>query len=289
MQRRRSPDPRRGGRAAGVSPATLKRWAASGVIPELTDSGRSGPPRPSPTPASWPACARAGTASSRSARPPRGQARLRLHRGRCSPTPQKRHVAQATRPRQTGLEPALIERFWTSIGLPRAALERAHATRTSQALHYVGVGARRGLPAGRVPPALPRVRAGAVADRRRRGAPVPPLRARAADARGRARARDGRGDGGARARPAAALLADDGLRPPAASSSTSSSRTWSATWRWSSRTRTRTSAACAWRSPSPTSPATRASPRRRARRRRCRRSSASSRGSRTRCRTTRAW
>ena len=115
---------------------------------------------------------------------------------------------------ETGLEPALIERIWTSLGLSAPGARAADAGgRAGAALHRLG--ARRGLPARRLPPAHARVRADAVADRRRRDAPVPPLRARAADARRRPRPPDGRGDGAPRARPAAARLADHGLRPPA--------------------------------------------------------------------------
>src|SRR5215217_5742288 len=77
------------------------------------------------------------------------------------------------------------------------------------------LGARLRLPAGGVPAALPGLRAGVVADRRRRGAAVPPVRARALDARGRAGTSDGGGDGGTGAGPAATGLTADGLRAPA--------------------------------------------------------------------------
>ena len=63
----------------------------------------------------------------------------------------------------------------------------------------------RGGPAAcRLPAAGPRLRAVAAQDRRRRGAPVPPLRPRAADPRRRPGAGDGGGDAGPRRRPAAA-------------------------------------------------------------------------------------
>ena len=114
----------------------------------------------------------------------------------------------------TGLEPALIERFWASLGLPARGLEQL-SEEDIQALHYVAARARRRLPAGGLPPDLPRLWPGACPDRRGRGAALPPVRARAADPGGRSRAPDGGGDGGPRARPAAGRVADDGLRPPA--------------------------------------------------------------------------
>ena len=197
----------------GVTPATLKRWADSGVIPNLNGSRDV---------AAGGGLARAHRrADARARAQPRahppgrgaGPARLRLHRRTCSPTSSRparsKEVAELT-----GLEPALIERFWAGIGLP-AGGPRAHERGRHAGGPVRGVGARRRVPARGVPPALPRVRPGALPDRRRRGAPLPPLRARAADARGGAGARDGRGDGGAGARPAAALLAAHGLRAPA--------------------------------------------------------------------------
>jgi adenylate cyclase len=118
----------------GVSPSTLRRWAQSGVIPEVDGTG------------GWTAAAVAHA---------RIVARLRERGHRLE------HIRQAGRegrlaygyiaeilsgdepPRSlkdaadaTGLEPALIERFWASIGLPPAALERL-GDEDVQALHYV--------------------------------------------------------------------------------------------------------------------------------------------------------
>jgi adenylate cyclase len=118
----------------GVSPSTLRRWAQSGVIPEVDGTG------------GWTAAAVAHA---------RIVARLRERGHRLE------HIRQAGRegrlaygyiaeilsgdepPRTlkdagdaTGLEPALIERFWASIGLPPAALERL-GDEDVQALHYV--------------------------------------------------------------------------------------------------------------------------------------------------------
>jgi adenylate cyclase len=118
----------------GVSPSTLRRWAQSGVIPEVDGTG------------AWTAAAVAHA---------RIVARLRERGHRLE------HIRQAGRegrlaygyiaeilsgdepPRSlsdaadaTGLERALIERFWASIGLPPAAVERL-GDEDVQALRYV--------------------------------------------------------------------------------------------------------------------------------------------------------
>ena len=109
---------------AGVSPATLRRWLRQGLIPQMkgrkpsaVDAG--GAPA---TPAWSPGCASAGTSSTRSPRPPRRGGWPRTSSSSCSPTP----TATATiddAAELTGLEPALIERFWVSLGLPTQGLE----------------------------------------------------------------------------------------------------------------------------------------------------------------------
>ena len=118
----------------GVSPSTLRRWAETGVIPEVDGSG------------GWTAAAVAHA---------RIVARLRDRGHRLE------HIREAGRqgwlaygyiaellsgdepPRSlteaadaAELEPALIERFWASIGLPPAALERLDEDDV-QALQYV--------------------------------------------------------------------------------------------------------------------------------------------------------
>ena len=118
----------------GVAPSTLRRWAERGVIPQVDGSGR------------WSAAAVAHA---------RIVARLRERGHRLD------HIREAGRqgrlaygyiadilagdelPRSlkeaadaTGLEPQLVERFWASIGLPPAALERL-SDDDVQALHYV--------------------------------------------------------------------------------------------------------------------------------------------------------
>jgi adenylate cyclase len=120
----------------GVSPATLKRWANSGVIPEV-DGGRD-----------WTAAAVAHA---------RIVARLRSRGHRLQDireAGQQGRLAygyieslfgdeeQAERTLEeasgeTGLEEALIERFWSSIGLAPASLD-ALTDEDLEALRYVG-------------------------------------------------------------------------------------------------------------------------------------------------------
>jgi adenylate cyclase len=129
---------------AGVSPATLKRWAETGVIPQVDGKGR------------WTAAAAAHA---------RIVARLR-ERGHSL-----EHIREAGRqgrlaygfieelfphdrePRSlddaeeaTGLEAALIERFWTGIGLPPQALEENLTDEDVQALQYVASVIAAGFP-----------------------------------------------------------------------------------------------------------------------------------------------
>jgi adenylate cyclase len=119
----------------GVAPSTLRRWAVSGVIPEVDGS------------ADWTAAAVAHA---------RVVARLRErgHRledireagrqGRLSYGyleslfDQDGEAARTLRDAvaETGLEPAMIERFWTSIGLPPASLESL-TEEDLEALRYV--------------------------------------------------------------------------------------------------------------------------------------------------------
>jgi adenylate cyclase len=128
---------------AGVSPATLKRWAKSGVIPEVDGSGE------------WTAAAAAHA---------RIVARLR-ERGHSL-----EHIREAGRQGRlaygfveelfphdreplsiedaaeaTGLERALIERFWSGIGLPPQALENI-TDEDVQALQYVASVLAAGFP-----------------------------------------------------------------------------------------------------------------------------------------------
>jgi adenylate cyclase len=119
---------------AGVTPATLRRWASSGVIPEVDGDGEWTP---------------AATAHARIVARLRerghslGAIREAAKEGRLAygfvedlfPTPQSRHSLEDVA-QETGLEPALVQRFWTTIGLPQGDPE-AFSDEDVQALHYV--------------------------------------------------------------------------------------------------------------------------------------------------------
>src|ERR687895_1489837 len=127
----------------GVSPATLRRWAEAGVIPEIDGKHE------------WTEAAVAHA---------RIVARLRERGHRLD---QIREAGRQGRlaygyieslfgeeggglslndaAAETGLEPALIERFWTSIGLPPSALESL-TDEDLEALRYVGAVMAAGFP-----------------------------------------------------------------------------------------------------------------------------------------------
>jgi len=107
---------------AGVSPSTLKRWAETGVIPEVEDASDG-----------WPAAAvaharivarlRARGHSLKHIREAASQGRLAYGFVEdLFPSGREGHSLEEAS-EATGLEEALIERFWTSIGLPRQGLE----------------------------------------------------------------------------------------------------------------------------------------------------------------------
>ena len=127
----------------GVSPDTLRRWARAGVIPEVDGKGE------------WTTAAVAHA---------RIVARLRErgHRlehikeagreGRLAygyiedmfGSDERRHsLGEAAA--STGLEPALIERFWTSLGLPATGIDEL-SDEDVQALHYVSAVLAAGFP-----------------------------------------------------------------------------------------------------------------------------------------------
>jgi adenylate cyclase len=127
----------------GVSPATLRRWAEAGVIPEL-DGNRE-----------WTeaAVAHARIVARLRERGHRlDQIREAGRQGRLAygyieslfgDERAERTVDDAAE--ETGLEPALIERFWTSIGLPPTALE-ALTDEDLEALRYVSSVLAAGFP-----------------------------------------------------------------------------------------------------------------------------------------------
>jgi adenylate cyclase len=127
----------------GVSPATLRRWAEAGVIPEI-DGRRE-----------WtePAVAHARIVARLRERGHRlDQIREAGRQGRLAygyieslfgedrPSWSLDDAAD-----ETGLEPALIERFWASIGLPPSALESL-TDEDLQALRYVSSVLAAGFP-----------------------------------------------------------------------------------------------------------------------------------------------
>jgi adenylate cyclase len=119
----------------GVAPATLRRWAREGLIPEVDGS------------ADWTTAAVAHARIVARLRD-RGHALEHIKRageqGRLAysyiedmfdgerPLRTREEAAELT-----GLEPALIERFWTSLGLPASGLDEL-TDEDVQALHYVG-------------------------------------------------------------------------------------------------------------------------------------------------------
>jgi adenylate cyclase len=128
---------------AGVSPATLRRWAESGVIPGA--DGRDGWTAAEAAHARIVARLRARGHSLRQIREAAGQGRLAygfveelFPDARGARTLDD--VAEAS-----GLEPALIERVWTSIGLPSAAIEQP-TDEDVQALQYVASVLAAGFP-----------------------------------------------------------------------------------------------------------------------------------------------
>jgi adenylate cyclase len=128
---------------AGVSPATLKRWAQSGLIPEVDGSGE------------WTAAAAAHARIVARLRE-RGHSldaiREASKEGRLAYGFVEELFPQDREPRDlddaaeaTGLEPELIKRFWTGIGLPAQALENI-TDEDVQALQYVASVLAAGFP-----------------------------------------------------------------------------------------------------------------------------------------------
>jgi adenylate cyclase len=128
---------------AGVSPATLRRWAQTGVIPEVDGTG------------DWTVAAAAHARlvarlrerghSLRQIREASDQGRLAYgfveelfpHEGA--------RVSIDDAADATGLEPALIERFWAGMGLPGQALENA-TDEDLKALQYMASVLAAGFP-----------------------------------------------------------------------------------------------------------------------------------------------
>ena len=120
---------------AGVSPATLRRWAQGGVIPQHDGSSDGWSPA---------AVAHARiVARLRERGHSLKHIRMATEQGRLAygyieelfPTEPTEHTVDEAA-EATGLEPALIERFWTAIGLPGTQLETL-TDEDVQALQYV--------------------------------------------------------------------------------------------------------------------------------------------------------
>ncbi len=127
----------------GVSPATLRRWAREGVIPEVNGSGE------------W---TNAAVAHARIVARLRDRGHKLEHIKRAGEQGRLAYgyiedMFGTDRPRRTveeaaeltGLEPALIERFWVSIGLPASGLEDL-TDGDVEALHYVAAVLDAGFP-----------------------------------------------------------------------------------------------------------------------------------------------
>ena len=120
---------------AGVKPETLRRWVRSGVIPQIDGDIDE-----------WPASAVAHARIVGRLRE-RGHSLERIReatsQGRLAygyiedlfpPREGERSIDEVAR--ETGLEPSLIERLWTSLGLPSEALENL-SEEDVQALQYI--------------------------------------------------------------------------------------------------------------------------------------------------------
>ncbi len=241
-------------RRVGITAPTLRRWVASGLVPVDGDGA---------TTAASLAHARV-VARLRERGHSLAEIREATESGRLASsyiegllpdTPATWTLADAAR--ETGLEASADRAHLRLDGLRRpgagAPLRRRRAVAALR-----GRRARRRAAARRLPAARARLRPGDVADRRRRGPALSPLRPRAADARRRPGLADGRGDGGPRARDPAAGLADHGPRAqpvPAALHRAGRHRPHGDR---SGRGAAGPRAGCASRSPSPTSQATRA-------------------------------
>jgi adenylate cyclase len=130
---------------AGVSPGTLRRWASQGLIPQVSGARANG----------WTVAAAAQArvvARLRARGHPIDEIRSATRDGRLAhgfveemfPLNRGgRSLAEAAE--ATGLEPALIERFWTSLGLPAQTLESL-TDEDVQALQYAASVLSSGFP-----------------------------------------------------------------------------------------------------------------------------------------------
>jgi adenylate cyclase len=107
----------------GVSPSTLNRWVRSGVIPDMHGATDGGWPPAAVAHARLVARLRDRGHSLRNIREASDQGRLAYGFMEDLFPPDREPHSLEEAAEAAGLEPALIERFWTSIGLPRQGLE----------------------------------------------------------------------------------------------------------------------------------------------------------------------
>jgi adenylate cyclase len=129
----------------GVSTSTLKRWAETGVIPAVAGSTDGGWSPAAVAHARLVSRLRERGHSLRQIREAGEQGRLAFGfmEGLFAPEREPHSLEDAAE--ASGLEPALIERFWTSIGLPRQGLENL-TDEDLHALQYVSTVLGAGFP-----------------------------------------------------------------------------------------------------------------------------------------------
>jgi adenylate cyclase len=131
---------------AGVSPSTLKRWAETGVIPEVDGKADDGWSPAAVSHARIVARLRERGHSLKHIREASRQGRLAYgFVEQLFEDARREPVSVEDAAQATGLEPALIERFWTSIGLPRQGMEQL-TEEDVQALQYVSAVLGAGFP-----------------------------------------------------------------------------------------------------------------------------------------------
>ncbi len=237
----------------GVTPATLRRWALQGLVPQYEGT--------------WTTAAVSHARVVHRMRE-RGHSiaeiRLATEQGRLAfgyledlfPSGDRVYTLKRGRGRdRTRAGADRADRHLARAQLRAGRL--AHRRRSAAAALHLR-GARRGAAAGGDAAARAGLRPGAGAGGRRRGPAVPPVRARAADAVGRDEPRDGRADGAISRRDLLPLvLAGAGPGPPALPPVLRRAGRRRPHGGRSRRGRPRSSAGCASRSRSPTWPGTR--------------------------------
>ena len=130
----------------GVSPATLRRWAATGVIPQVQGKGARQWTTAALTHARIVARLRDRGHSLDEIREATKQGRLAYgFMEELFPDPPEGTYSLKDAAQATGLEPALIERYWTSLGLPAQGLDDLNEE-DIQALQYAASVLAAGFP-----------------------------------------------------------------------------------------------------------------------------------------------